>query len=364
MTPFHPLDLEALFGLELPEPAWLVDDIVPLGAATLLSAREKAGKGFLTIDLCASVALEEPFLERAVKSGPAIYCAAEENLRDVRHRIERRIGSERRAPLHVLPLAGFTDDRLDLSDGESLTRLRDMIVSIRPLLVVIDTLREVHTGQEDKSDDMGPLLRPLRLLSHTYNVSIMVNHHMSKAGGSRGSTAIPAAFDHILTFVREDDGGKPVAEIRGVLSIDGRYAPRQSLPIVLGDDLRWKPTMDRVALSEPTTRDRVRQLIDNQDEGLTSKEIAESLRMDHKTVQNVLSTMKKEVPIPFVMTRTEGKGHACRFFPLQRELFPPGEHPLGEAGSGNDRLSFVPSRAGNGGNEVGNEDDVQEGIVA
>ena len=75
-----------------------MEDILPTGAFCLLDGREKSGKGLLSLDLCASVALGEPFLDRAVKEGPAIYCAAEENIRDVRARVAERLGARRDAP--------------------------------------------------------------------------------------------------------------------------------------------------------------------------------------------------------------------------------------------------------------------------
>jgi RecA-family ATPase len=95
---FQPLSLTQLFDLELPEVEWAVDELLPLGTATLLSAREKAGKGLLALDLCAAVAGGEPFLDRAVREGPTIYCAAEEHLRDVRQRIATRLGDRHDIP--------------------------------------------------------------------------------------------------------------------------------------------------------------------------------------------------------------------------------------------------------------------------
>ena len=113
---FRPVSLRDLWALELPALEYVVADLLPLGHAGLLSAREKAGKGLLAIDLCASVALGEPFLDRATRQGPAIYAAAEEHVRDVRDRIGTRLGDDRDAPLYVLPLDGSTEDRLYLSD--------------------------------------------------------------------------------------------------------------------------------------------------------------------------------------------------------------------------------------------------------
>src|SRR5215213_771960 len=144
LQPFEPLSLEALFAFELPDREDAVDGLLPLGAACLLSGREKSGKGLITLDLCAAVALAEPFLDRAVREGPAIYCAAEEDTRDVRARVDARIGDRRDAPFFILPLDGSTDDRLRLDDPFSMQKLWNMIETIQPVVVVLDTLRELH----------------------------------------------------------------------------------------------------------------------------------------------------------------------------------------------------------------------------
>ena len=368
-APFRPLALADLFALDLPEPEWVVEGVVPLGAATLLDAREKAGKGLLTIDLCACVALGEPFLDRAVKEGPAIYCAAEEHTRDVRERIAARIGAERAAPLYVLPLNGSTDDRLDLADPEGMQRLHDMLAAERPAVVVLDTLRELHHHAEDSSDDMGPLLRPLRWLAHTFNVALVVNHHQNKGGGSRGSTAIRAAFDQTLSFRRpehEPDDGPP----SGTLRVEGRYGPRFALPIRLGDGLRWEPAAPTLAPVEPDARGRVVAWVRDHDRegGHTAHEIAAALEIKPKTVQNVLSAIGKEAAAPLVPASGSGHKHGARGWrhvapplPLGTDpdappTIPPDACPL--SGPGRKEQSappplFVPDASRNNGNNAG-----------
>ena len=273
---FAPLSLEALFALELPEPAWLVEGLLPLGAAALLSAREKAGKGLLTIDLCASVALEEPFLGRAVRSGRAVYCPAEEHLRDVRARVAARLGERRDAPLFVLPLAGSTADRLDLDDPVAMQKLLGMVEKLEPAQVVLDTLRELHGRQEDKSDEMGPVLRPLRQLAHQTETTVLANHHQNKLGGFRGSTAIRAAFDLEWAFQRTDDpdGEGPPA---GVLRVEGRHGPRQVARVRLGEGLRWEPDEQLVVPRDPGIRARILAHLVATNAWLTERELTEGL---------------------------------------------------------------------------------------
>jgi AAA domain len=317
---FTPLSLADLFGLDLPEPAYAVDGILPLGSATLLDAREKSGKGLLTIDLCASVALGEPFVDRAVMEGPSIYCAAEEHLRDVRHRIGQRVGTERDAPFYVLPLNGSTPDRLSLHDPVTLQSLYDMGKTYQPIVLIIDTLREVHEGKEDSSDDMAPLLRPLRQLAHDLNVALVVNHHQNRAGTFRGSTAIRAAFDQEWSFTRTDDDHAPAGEMRGTLRIEGRYGPRQSIAILLGEGLRWRPATPTVSVGESGLRERILATIDDTQDWLSTDDLHARLGGAKKTIQNELSRMVKEQPPPFAFDGRGVRGCGRRYHTLQPRL--------------------------------------------
>lgn len=357
---FQPLDLDALFALDLPEPDWVVERLFPLGSAALLTAREKAGKGLLTIDLCASVAAGEPFLDRAVLEGPAIYCAAEENLRDVRARIAARLGDRRDLPLYVLPLDGFTEDRLKLTDAASMDRLAVMIAERQPLLVVLDVLRELHDGQEDSSDDMAPILRPVRQLAHQTNTAIVVNHHMNRSGTFRGSTAIRSAFDVELAFTRHDDANDD--GLRGALRIEGRFGPRHTVTIAFGDGNRWQTTELSLTVGEANLRDRILATLTERDAWLDSDDLTCALPPTaKKTIQNKLAEMMQEDPKPFAVRASGEKGKPRQYHALTQRLFATTGDDTGTvpsfpvplcAGEGRNGLWSRPKGSGNGGNDA------------
>jgi hypothetical protein len=343
---FTPLSLDALFALELPEVEYVVEGVLPTEAFCLLHGREKSGKGLLSLDLSASVALGEPFLDRAVKEGPAIYCAAEENIRDVRARVAERFGNRRDAPFHILPLDGSTGDRLQLEDPVGMQRLHDMIKEIEPHVVVLDPFRELHSGREDLSDEMAPILRPVRQLAHETGTTIILNHHQNKGGGFRGSTAILAAADLEWAFTRtdgdDDSGGSP----RGTLKIEGRHGPRTILNVRLGEGLRWELDHYVVLPPDPRTRDRILQHLTAVNTWKTAEEIATETNLKLKTVQNVLATLMKEVPRPFAVQGTGAKNNPRQFRTLSPrfesfgadlggEMIPPDGSPLGGKAGGN-----------------------------
>lgn len=297
--PFRPLTISDLFAFEVPEIEYAVEGILPQGSACLLSGREKSGKGLITLDLCASIALGEPFLGCDVLQGPAIYCAAEEHVRDVRSRVEARIGDNRDAPLYVLPLDGSTGDRLRLDEPESMQRLWDMVAEMEPVVVVLDPFRELHECREDDADEMAPLLRPVRQLAHQTNTAVMVNHHQNRGGTFRGSTAIRAAFDLEWEFRRTDedaarDGDPP----RGRIKVEGRHGPRKIVHVRLGEGLRWETAEPSSTTQDPSTRDRILNHLVTCATYLTAPEIAAAIGAADRTVQNLLAAMSRETMSP------------------------------------------------------------------
>ena len=319
---FVPLTLDALFALDLPEPAWAVEEMLPLGSVTLFSAREKAGKGLLSIDLLASIASDEPFLDRAVRQGPVVYCAAEENVRLVRERIETRIGDRRDVPLLLLPLNGWTGDRLDLADPEGMQRLYNMVKAEQPVAVVLDTLRALHTGQEDKSDEMQPLIAPVGQIAHETNAAFVFNHHQNKLGGYRGSTAIRAACDQEWAFHREENAGDGADAVRGTIRVEGRHGPPFTLHVRLGVGGRWALTNAPPVLADQSVRGLVLAWLRDHPEGGESGRIAEGIGRKQKSVQNAVLEMRKESPPPIVATGSGFKGAARVYRAVAPRLVP------------------------------------------
>ena len=314
LQPFEPLSLEALFAFELPDREHAVDGLLPLGSACLLSGREKSGKGLITLDLCASIALGEPFLGQAVRQGPAIYCAAEEHIGDIRNRVTDRLGHRRDVPLLILPLDGSTGDRLRLDDPESMQRLWDMVAMLKPVVVVLDPMRELHDRQEDVADEMAPLLRPVRQVAHQRNTSVVVNHHQNRGGSFRGSTAIRAAFDLEWEFTRTDlDGDREDEPPRGRLRIEGRHGPKRTIHMRLGAGLRWEVAQLVTKPQEPGTRQRILEYLVACGLNRTAVEIAEGIGGAPHTVQNVLTEMTRETPCPLVVYGTGTRNDPRRY---------------------------------------------------
>lgn len=316
MSGFRTLDLNQLYALELPDLRWIVSEMLPAGSVTLLTGREKSGKTLLATDLLCSVAVGEPFLDRAVEPGSVLFMPAEEHLREVRSRIQTRLNGID-APVTVAPVGGQLDgQRLCLDVAESMEMLAATVQAIQPVAMVIDPLRETHAGTENDSDSMAPLLRPVRQMAHELDTAILLLHHASKGGGSRGSTAIAAAADQIITFTRTGDDDTAV---RGRLEIEGRFGPRLSLHIQLGDRVRWGVS-DAVRTEPTNARDRILWLL-KRGTPLTAKEIVVGIAgLELKTAQNTLANMLRESKPPIIYTGSGGKGDPRRYAAVENDF--------------------------------------------
>jgi archaellum biogenesis ATPase FlaH len=335
---YSPISVDQLMGMEFPELEYVIDGFLVAGSATLLTGREKSGKGLLALDLAASVCLGETFMGRAVLTeGPVIYCALEENARTVRSRLAARLGGRTEVPLYLVRLDGSTEERFELENIEHVLALQELIETLKPVVVIIDTLREAHSGREDVSDDMAPRLRPIRQLAHALDTCIVVTHHASKMSGAfRGSTAIRASFDDELVFTRNDDSQDD--GIRGTLKVEGRNLPKNVVKIEFDPaSARWIETEGFADPAEPGIRDRIVSVLDNSRDSLTARDIAYLIPgVKLKTIQNQIPTLLQDGAI----VASEGparKGSPRRFRLPQPSLpIPPDPDEMIPIYSGND----------------------------
>ena len=301
---YVPLGVPELNSLDLPAMEYIVDGIVPSGALVLLHAREKAGKSLMVIDALASIAAGEPFLDRAVTQGPVAYVSLEDNLRDVRGRVNTRLAGMPAVPFYVLPADGSLPDvRFSLEDAASVLALREMIVKYDLRAVAIDNLRESHQLAENDSDAMSPLLRSSRQVAHETNCAIIFTHHERKNGNAepRGSTAIAAAFDQIIGWQLSTPDAE---DLSGALRIRGRFGPRQTLHARFGMNGRWE--VGAVAHISANTRERIEAWLESAVGWHDSNAIHAGLAdtsVALKTVQNELTGLVKE---EIVLTRCAG----------------------------------------------------------
>lgn len=198
---FHLQSLNEIYSLDLKEPTWIVDSLLPEVGISALFGKPKAGKSTLARDLMICIAQGEEFLGRKVTKGKVVYLAMEENLSHLREQLKKRGATGDNVLIHCssfLPLNPI--ERLD----QILSEVKDVKFVIFDTLFKIIRSKDEHAYQENMQ-----LLEKLAQMAEKHKIHIMGIHHAKKGDhadgdAALGSTAITGAFDANI-FLRLDE---------------------------------------------------------------------------------------------------------------------------------------------------------------
>ncbi|HEX4355624.1 MAG TPA: AAA family ATPase [Polyangiales bacterium] len=215
--PLFGTDAVELLGREFDGARWLVTGLVTRGGVVIFGGEPKTAKTWVATELAVAVATgTKTFGEFYAEHGRCAYFYAEDLDVQVRNRVRALLaGADRRLEagrLHLQPRGTFIDVLVD-------DDLAWLVASVRQIgsvdVLVLDPLRDVHSGEEDKSDAMRNVMRRLRALAELLSCTVAVVHHAVKSTKDnagrrpgqnlRGSSAIHGAMDCGL-FVTEPDG--------------------------------------------------------------------------------------------------------------------------------------------------------------
>jgi RecA-family ATPase len=190
---------------------WVVEHVVPIGGLLNLYGAPKLGKSFAALQLAIAVASEQPeWLGFQVALwGPVCYLQLD---------TPRTLWADRIDQLEAggidVSRVHFADTEqapypFDILSEESFVWLKQQIFEIKPVLVVIDTLRELHAGDENDSQQMKNVIsalvaatRPsaLCLVSHSRkdNMSLPEGQRESLMNDNRGSGYVAGRMDTIM----------------------------------------------------------------------------------------------------------------------------------------------------------------------
>ncbi len=199
----HRIFYSAEEALYPPPPlAWLVDGLLPAPSLTLLVGDPGTKKTFLAIDLAVCIALGKPWLGRTTEPTPTMFVDEETGL----HQLWPRLNACLRAheapystPLYFCSLGGY-----DLRSNADTKFLSDKAINYGAKLIVLDPLAGILRGGDENSvTSMQPVVSNLRRMAEFCQAAVLVIHHNNRGGFFRGSSALSAGMDLMLSIESE-----------------------------------------------------------------------------------------------------------------------------------------------------------------
>ena len=208
--------VERYIKLERNAQQWIVQDIIPVAGLTNLYSSPKCGKTMLTMHLAMAVADPKTtsYLGLPVNThGKVLYLELDTPRNQWAFRLERAL-KEHPIPPGTL----FTADRLtcpknfNITAPEHLSWLRHQVEQIEPIMVLIDTLREVNQSDEDNATAMKQVMScvleaipnsAIVFLSHSRKtMQGMTDEIGSIIDDARGSGYIAGKMDSIIKITK------------------------------------------------------------------------------------------------------------------------------------------------------------------
>ena len=236
--------LESISAFELErktiEPIrWIVDGLIPQGL-TILAGAPKAGKSWLALDLCLSVALGDPLWGRRVDPnvGDVVYLALEDSDRRLKDRMQKVLDG-RKAPSNLY----FITEAPPIDGG--LFPQMEYLLDCQPntSLIVIDTLGRIR--QSSSRDGYQKDYAEMSALKHLadsqkHGCAVVAVHHLRKMRAFdpfdmiSGTNGIMGAADTALVLQRSRQSTD------GRLAITGRDLDEAEFALKFTEKCRWE----------------------------------------------------------------------------------------------------------------------------
>jgi hypothetical protein len=259
---------------------------------TMLTAKPKAGKSWLTLQCAVHIAGGRQVDGlTAIDHGPVLYGAFEEPASRTMSRL-RKIAE----PGEWTERLHFVYDLLPLMGGGA-EQLRLLIDQLKPRMVVLDTLTALIKGGGKRESDVFRSqyaeVSRIRKISEDCKTAIVVVHHDRKGVSDgaieaiAGTGGIAAAIDAVWHLKRKPEG-------EATLDVIGREAEEKTFAMRFDQaPFGWRVLGDDAAQLLNGERREVMVLL-REDGGLTPAQIAAELGKSRPAVRMLLKRMRED----------------------------------------------------------------------
>jgi len=189
----------------IPPTEHLVKGILPSSGLAAIYGPSGSGKTFLALDLIMAVCCQSDWFGHKVKNAPVTYVGLE-GKGGINNRIQAWcIKNPTLTPANFKIIL----DNFDLTNKANVAELAETIIAAQMHhgVIVIDTLNQASpAADENSSQDMGGIIKHLKLLQEMTGGLVLIIHHTGKntSQGLRGHSSLKAALDANIEVVGGD----------------------------------------------------------------------------------------------------------------------------------------------------------------
>lgn len=209
------ISLSNLLAEDVQPPRWRADRLIPEVGLAMLAGDSGVGKSWLVYHLALCVSAGVPFLGHfPTEQGPALVVDLEAGRVRTQRRFRKLLAgmdSDGDSP----PVSFAFGPALRLDKAESAERFAAFIKDAGAAMVIVDSLRRVHSGDENTSETANQVGGYFRSLAEEAGCAVVLVHHLRKEsafapnkGGERvrGSSDWRAVLDSLLVLSKKRRG--------------------------------------------------------------------------------------------------------------------------------------------------------------
>lgn len=222
---------------------WLLNPLLPPGGIMNIFGKPKSGKSMAAMGMAIAISSGASMWNGfpIEMHGPVAYFQIDTPRFEWKQRWQRIAAAGYDISKIGIMDMGMSPYPYNILTPQHQAWLRQQLGAIQPVLTIVDTLREVHDGNENDSTDMKKVINALVSLVKPYNSALTLLSHSRKdsmftsMGGDsdlmdeqRGSGYVSGRMDTIIRF--SNMKGKPP---KGTMTYKGRSVSQEKVPVVM-----------------------------------------------------------------------------------------------------------------------------------
>lgn len=241
--------VDQYIALSRPNLSWLIHGLIPRPSMMMLMGPPKAGKSWLAMDVARAVAGGKDFLGHKTQQGRVLYIQQDTSEAVWRDRLAKQVhlfGLQFPSDLYMVH-PDDTHHPMDVLKPESRLWMQKAMSEVKPALVIIDVLREIHNA--DENDSTGMKLVGDYLGAIFSSVALLLVHHMKKIP-AEVSNPDPTTYGRGSSYITGKMDGYWMLH-KGQLKIESRFEEASTYKAHHEEDGTW--SFPEVAAQQATT---------------------------------------------------------------------------------------------------------------